>query len=320
MNKKIIQKDPKKYDVEKEHKAGQDTGNNDLIIDKYYVGDKSKTNYDGFFKIYVYHSDGLIRRELSKGYLFDKVILIALWNVTPTNGTFIDVGSNIGTIVVPMAKRAKQCYAFEPQKPIRLLLRKNKLANNVENIQIIKKAVGHYNGYANLDFRIIDHHGNEQKLEYTGTKKIDYGGVRLGIGGPKIKIMTIDSMKLTNLSSMKVDVEGAEPLVFYGAQETIKKFKPYIAFEKNYQILKSDSMDALKLTPEILNFDIIKFVESIGYKCILEIKLDNFMLFPSDIPNTNDPYFKYIPTNSFLNDKFTYTTLKKYRMLKPKWE
>ena len=285
------------------------------------VGDKNKTGYDKQFKFSVYNSDGLIRRALSKHYLFDQMVLIALWNVTnDCEGVFLDIGSNVGTITIPMATHIKTCFAFEPQKPIRKLLKKNIKLNDVEpNVTVIKKAVGHYNGSANLDFRIVDHTGAVQELEYTGKTKINYGGVRIGTGGPKIKIMTIDSMNLKKLTSMKVDVEGSEPLVFYGAKKTIKKYKPFIAFEKNYQKLESDSMEALKLTQDILDFDIITYAETIGYTCILEIMLDNFMLCPVDIPITNDPNFKFYPVKKFSNNEFQNTSLKKFKLKRPLW-
>jgi FkbM family methyltransferase len=317
-----LHKHKKEYTVEKIHQSGLDTNKNNLVIEKFVVGDKNKNNYEGQFKIYVYHSDGLIRRASTKGYLFEQRVVIALWNVTKPkdDSVFLDIGSNVGTVVVPMAKHIKTCYAFEPQKPIRKLLRKNIKKNGVkDNVTVMKCAVGHYNGSANLDFRIVDHVGIVQELEYSGSKKINYGGVRIGIGGPKIKIITIDSMNLTNLTAMKVDVEGSEPLVFYGARKTIKKYRPFIAFEKNYQKLETDSMEALKLTQDILDFDIVKYVESIGYKCILEIMLDNFMLCPTDIPTTSDPNFKIYPTTSFTNNVFQSTKLKMFKLQKPKW-
>ena len=313
----------KKYKVEEEHEANKklkQKTKGELEIDKFIVGDKTKDNYDQQLTFYIYHSDGLIRRAVSKGYPFDQIIGIALWNVVSKDSTFIDIGANIGTVLVPIAKYVKKCYAFEPQKPIRRLLKKNISKNKVKDtVTVIKKGVAHYNGTAHLDFRIVDHDGNVQELEYTGSKRINYGGVRIGIGGPKIKLMTIDSMNLTELSAMKVDVEGAEPLVFYGAQNTIKKFKPFIAFEKNYQKLETDSMEALILTQEILDFDIVKFAESIGYKCLLEIVRDNFMLCPTDIPITDDPKFKYYPVKSFTNNEFSTTKLKMYKLYKPKW-
>lgn len=311
------------HKIEEEHEANQEITQKrkgELESEKFIVGDKTKDNYDKQFIFYVYHSDALVRRDLSKGYPFDQQILIALWNVVTKDSTFLDIGSNIGTIVVPMATYVKKCYAFEPQKPLRKLLRKNISANKVKDkVTVIKKAVAHYNGNGHLDFRIVNSIGNVQELEYTGSKKINYGGVRIGIGGPKIKLMTIDSMKLTKLDAMKIDIEGAEPLAFYGAQETIKKFKPIIAFEKNFQKLETDAMDVLQLTQEILDFDIIKFVESIGYKCLLYIKKDNFMLFPSDIPITNDPHFKCHPVKNFMENEFSTTKLKKFKMQKPKW-
>ena len=313
----------KVFKIEDEHIANKDIKQKkagELEIEKFTIGDKTKNNYDKQFKFYVYHSDCLIRRDLTKGYPFDQQVLIALWNVVSKDSTFLDIGSNIGTIVVPMATYVNKCYAFEPQKPIRKLLKKNISINKVKDkVTVIKKGVGHYNGSAHLDFRIIDHEGNVQKLEYSGSKKINYGGVRIGIGGPKIKLMTIDSMKLTKLDAIKIDIEGSEPLAFYGAQETIKKFKPFIAFEKNFQTIETDSMTELKLTQEILNFDIIKFAESIGYKCLLYIKKDNFMLCPSDIPITNDPNFKCYPVKNFIENEFSTTKLQKFKMQKPKW-
>ena len=78
-------------------------------------------------------------------------------------------------------------------------------------------------------------------------------------------------------------------------------------------------MDALHLTQEILDFDIVKYAESLGYKCIMEIMLDNFLLCPTDIPKTNDPMFKFYPTKNFINNAFSYTKLKMFKLQKPRW-
>ena len=42
---------------------------------------------------------------------------------------------------------------------------------------------------------------------------------------------SLDSFNFQNVSLIKVDVEGAERLVFLGAKATIRKFKPAIIFE-----------------------------------------------------------------------------------------
>ena len=41
--------------------------------------------------------------------------------------------------------------------------------------------------------------------------------MNLGIGTDFIEMITIDSLNLDNIGYMKLDVQGSEPLVFYGA-------------------------------------------------------------------------------------------------------
>ena len=309
------------FEVEEVHRWGQSTGKDKMIVETFIVGKDNKNDYHQKLKMSIYYSDALIRRPLSKGFLFEEQIVIALWNVLPKKGTFIDVGANVGTIVVPIAKHVEKCIAFEPQRFVRKLLKKNIRDNNIKNIKVIKGAAGHYNGRAELDKNIVDHNGVVQELEYSGTKKINYGGVKVGVGGPKIKIFKIDSMKIKKLIGMKVDVEGHEPAVFYGARKTIKRYRPIIAFENNFQKIDPDTenLKALKLTDKILNFDIVNYAETLGYNCILEIMLDNYMLCPTELPITTDNNFKFYPVNNFANNRFSYSKLKKFKLKKIIW-
>lgn len=48
--------------------------------------------------------------------------------------------------------------------------------------------------------------------------RVNYGGMSLGKGGEFVQAVTLDSMRITNVSFIKVDVQGAESLVLYGAQ------------------------------------------------------------------------------------------------------
>lgn len=48
--------------------------------------------------------------------------------------------------------------------------------------------------------------------------RINYGGMRLGKGGEVIETIALDSLKLKSVSMIKIDVQGAEQLVLYGAQ------------------------------------------------------------------------------------------------------
>ena len=291
-------------------------------IETYKVGEnikfKNNIKYRGYDKVFIFNvfsNDMYIRPALQQGFLFEKKLTVALYNLLPKNGIVVDVGANLGIVCIPLGKRASQIFAFEPQSEVfNKLLVPNIIINNMSNIiKPLLLAVGHYNGDVNMSM-IADN----SLVEYNGDKIINYGAVKLGIDGEKVKMITLDSLKLKQLDILKVDVEGAEPLVFYGARETIKRCKPVIAFEHNYQQLSTDSHEALHLTDKILSFDIVKFAERNKYKIIIEINADNFILVPPHITlNTHDSKFKCIKVNKI--SKYNNTTLDKYLMLKIKW-
>jgi hypothetical protein len=61
--------------------------------------------------------------------------------------------------------------------------------------------------------------------------KVNYGGMSLGHDGELTVARTIDSLGLGNVSFIKIDVQGAERLVIYGARETIKRCLPVVNYE-----------------------------------------------------------------------------------------
>ena len=120
---------------------------------------------------------------------------------------------------------------------------------------------------------------------------------------------------------MKVDVEGAEPLVFYGARETIRRCMPVIVFEKNNNVVSQDMINVLGLSEEVAGFNIVNYCRSLGYKKIYELHIDDYMLVP---PGRNqlitNSIAKFKPFNRFR--RFTNAELTRYQMFKlilPKW-
>jgi FkbM family methyltransferase len=128
---------------------------------------------------------------------------------------FLDIGANIGTITMPMAKIAKTVLAFEPV-PVNVdLLEENKKLNNSENVQIFPVALGATAGLVGLE---------AQGAAETGTYSVR--------GEGNIPLVTLDSLS-TSPTVIKLDVEGYEIDVLKGARETLKKYKPVILFEIN---------------------------------------------------------------------------------------
>jgi hypothetical protein len=65
------------------------------------------------------------------------------------------------------------------------------------------------------------------------------GGTKIGHGGDKAELRTIDSFGFRKVSLIKIDVEGFEDDVIEGAKETIQRYHPILIVEiakgKDYQ-------------------------------------------------------------------------------------
>ena len=85
-----------------------------------------------------------------------------------------------------------------------------------------------------------------------------YRRVQVGPRGENIETITIDSLDLDGCDFIKIDVEGFEPLVLLGAEETIRKYKPVILFEKNFKKVSDEVLAEFGVTPEQNNsFDLL---------------------------------------------------------------
>jgi FkbM family methyltransferase len=237
-----------------------------------------------------------------------------------------DVGANIGSVSIPSAKKFN-VYAFEPFKITHDILVKNIRENNVQdNITVYNVAVGDKRGKVSMDTTVKEMDGTEVKLDFESKEEINYGGLMLGIDGQKVDMITLDSLmdKVSNVKLIKVDVEGAEPLVFYGARELIKRDMPIIIFEKNWQVLGKDVLDKMEVSEQVSNFDIIQFCKSIGYERLLYLHLEDIVLIPPNTKRTlTDKLFQYWPVDYIRylqKQKIDASGYKLYTLLKVKWD
>jgi FkbM family methyltransferase len=149
----------------------------------------------------------------------------------------VDIGANIGCHSISYAGFNKNCeiWAFEPQEKLFNILKRNIDMNVVrDRVHPYRCAVGHKTcdgTMSSLD-KVYD-------ARQMGHNK---GGLGIGKGGEPMKMVRLDDMELPGLDFMKIDVEGAEGLVIQGAQETIKKYKPVIFFEHNYQTIRPEDV------------------------------------------------------------------------------
>ena len=303
-------------------------------INEYLVGDNyTKYSYSWKYIIGVSKNDDLIQKYAKKGYLFEMYNTMILNTYIKKSDVVLDIGANVGTMSIPLSKVCQKIYSFEPFLKTYNILKYNIKKNKCFNIIPINRAVGHTNMQTQLASTVVkvELNKNDKKNfklipgqsidEYIKEEKdINYGGIQLGKDGQKIEMITIDSLNLYKIDIIKVDVEGAENLVFYGLLKSIKKFKPIIIFEKNWQTITKDMKESMNLSSNVINFDIFDYCRKLGYNKLIESDREYFILIPSHRKQLiNDKMVKFIKVNK-LNLETKYSKgYQLYRFIKPKW-
>ncbi|MBJ6124729.1 FkbM family methyltransferase [Microvirga splendida] len=139
------------------------------------------------------------------------------------NGAVCDVGANIGTVSIPLAKASPglSVFAFEPQLPIFRLLMRNVALNGVMSVEAYPWALGEADGMIEFASPAL-------------TTQTNFGAIGRGSqSGDKVPVVIrkLDSLALPPLSIIKIDVEGYDLEVVRGAQETIQRNRPILFCE-----------------------------------------------------------------------------------------
>ncbi len=145
------------------------------------------------------------------------------------NAIIFDVGANIGvtTALLGTAIPHGRLYAFEPGAETFPHLLATIEANNLANCYPRQTALGASSG--EVGFLSNSHSGSASHLALTG--------VSLGGANTRVRIQTLDEvvtdLDLTRLDLVKIDVEGFELDVLYGARGTMARFRPQVFLEYN---------------------------------------------------------------------------------------
>jgi len=201
--------------------------------------------YEPYFKVHYYLervTDDSLKNVLKQGLPYEGNIGLMIDQLTIPGSIVIDVGAHIGTHTMTMSRKTGHqgmVLAFEPDKRSYLELLENLSLNQCTNVIPICKALGNISHLSLL---------NKHKIEEEGD-------------GELVETIPLDSLNLTNVSLIKMDIENYEFFAFQGAKETLLRNKPVIIFEcwigKDYE----------KTPPqEKANFDrVIDLLESYGY-------------------------------------------------------
>lgn len=154
----------------------------------------------------------------------------------------VDCGANVGVFTIELARHMKGwggVVSFEAQEFIYYALAGNIAINNCFNARAIQAAVGDRDGSMKipvLDYTAAASFGSLELKpsanEYIG-QKVDYSEASM----VDVRLLKLDSLRLSRLDLLKIDIEGMEMEALNGAAETIANRKPICYVE----VLKSDA-------------------------------------------------------------------------------
>lgn len=171
----------------------------------------------GLGRFYVDDNPALVKQTLLQGRPWEPHVLEHLARHVRSGSTALDVGAHIGSITVPMARLvgpAGRVYAFEPQRRIYRELVHNLRLNELAQAVPLRYAVGAESAIIEMD-PVTAHDGR----------------VAVGKGGDRAELRTLDSFGFTDVSLIKIDVEGFELEVLRGAEALIERERPILILE-----------------------------------------------------------------------------------------
>jgi len=149
-------------------------------------------------------------------FMTEKKIIRDILQELNSSDIFYDIGANTGLYSLFCAKNCSKVFSFEPYPPNVSLLNKDIARNQVSNVKIYDIALSDSDGSVSFSQPAEDHAG--------------YGSASINpsnSNGSKINaragddLISSENLPLPNV--IKIDVEGSEPLVIKGLEETLSE-------------------------------------------------------------------------------------------------
>jgi len=159
---------------------------------------------------------------------------------------FFDVGANIGSYTLTLAKSAAHIYSFEAASYNAAILRSFVELSKSNKIEIINKAVSSKSGEIISIYSSPDTGGNNTQFH-------DFGK-----GCEKVPTITLDQFAADNniehVDAIKIDVEGSELAAFQGAHNILSKSHPLLLIEFHAIVAKQANWELDELYDLLMSY------------------------------------------------------------------
>lgn len=179
---------------------------------------------------------------------FEQKEIELLCSLIKPGDVVLDVGANIGLYTLPMSRAVGSTgtvVAFEPDPDNLRILKHNVEQNDCANVIVMPFALGAEDGEMDL-FQVDSNRGNLSFADLAGTGRAVKVFVRRGVD-------VLGELGIDMPSIIKIDVEGAEPLVLSGLECHPK----YIQFEFVPSHLRALQQDPIEILDHLV---------SVGYR------------------------------------------------------
>lgn len=166
-------------------------------------------------------SDTIIGQSLEKYGEFAEAENRIMAKFVRSGDIAIDVGANLGTTVLPLARAVGptgHVIAFEPQPFLAQCLHTTLTLNECFHVRVISAALSDEAGWGRIPAPGIEWAGNR-------------GALALGLDGLQVPVMRLDDFELPACALVKIDVEGAEWSVIRGARQHLLRLRPVLYLE-----------------------------------------------------------------------------------------
>jgi FkbM family methyltransferase len=210
-------------------------------------------------------------------------------HLIPENGNVLDIGSNIGIMAIPMARRVSsgRVFCFEPIPRHIKILKKIIRLYKMDNIEVFETALGDKNGELTMvmpEFYKVKFQGLSHVVEKESDK---LKGENFIVPAKRLDVIPA-ILDIPKIDAIKIDVENFEYPVLTGAEDLLRRHKPLIyceLWDNEKRLLTIDYLKALGY--RVLVFENHEWVNWFGQP------VSNFLFIPGYV----NPELKKLPRN-----------------------
>jgi FkbM family methyltransferase len=181
--------------------------------------------------------DTYVGEALAKYGEYSQVELDLLLQFLTPQSRVVVAGANLGALIVPLAQRAGEVVAFEPQRWVFELMCANAVLNGLINVRPYRAGLGARGGYLSVPVLRPEVKNNFGALELESVQDMP---------GDRVPVYKLDSLPDMDMTLLTIDVEGMELDVLQGAEATIKRCRPIIFCEADRVLKRKELFNWLR--------------------------------------------------------------------------